>query len=390
MLHADDASTLFQQTFGRTPAAVARAPGRVNLIGEHTDYNDGFVLPIAIEQCTWAAVAPRDDGEARVVSRELGPGANWHLGAWPKDRAHDWTSYVAGVAELLLKRGARLPGFELLIASDVPPGAGLSSSAALEVSCALALAGLAGEPLETIELIDLCRAAEHQYAGVPCGLMDQTASLLGREGCALLIDCRTRKVQPIPLPDADCEWIVIDSGVRHALAAGEYAKRQRECQAALQYFQRVQPGIRALRDVSSAMVRAHALQLDPTAAARALHVCTENERTLTAADALRRSDVETVGELLRGSHVSLRDDYEVSCAELDRIVEAVTGVAGVYGARMTGGGFGGCVIVLARSEAAGEITAALGKKLPANDLAKTRQFVVRPGAGAELVRLEGG
>lgn len=389
-MDAESVAVLFERQFGRRATAIARAPGRVNLIGEHTDYNDGFVLPLAIRQSAWVAVAARSDALARVHSREFGAARAWTLGEWSAGQPPDWSRYVAGVAELLRRRGARLPGFDLLVASDLPPGGGLSSSAALEVAAALALAGLSGEPLEAQELIDLCGRAEREFAGVPCGLMDQSASLLGRAGSALLIDCRARRVEPIPLGLDGHELIVIDSGVRHELAGGAYAQRQRECQAAVAYFQKLQPGLRALRDLSSATIRAHALQLDPVAAARALHVCTENERVLAAVEALRRGSLATVGALLCESHASLRDDFEASCPEIDRIVEIVARVPGVLGARLTGGGFGGCAIALARESTAGACASALRAAGSPEDFAKLSIVTVAPGPGAELVRLEGG
>ena len=342
---------------------VARAPGRVNLIGEHTDYNDGFVLPMALEQSTWAAAAPREDAIVCVRSAQEGFQAQtWPLGGWQRERQPKWTAYVAGVVELLRERGARLPGFDLLIASDVPVGGGLSSSAALEVSTGLALAHLAGEPLSTAELADLARAAEHQYANMPCGIMDQYISVLGEAGSALLLDCRSRSYEHIPLKLDGHRILVVNSGVKHDLGASEYPKRQQQCQAAVRYFQRVNRDVRALRDVSSETVRAHASQMDPLAFARALHVTTEDERTVAAAAALRSGNLPELGRLLLASHNSLRDSYEVSCRELDLLVELVSAVPGVVGARMTGGGFGGCIVAIAVPSAIPAVQAVLRDK----------------------------
>ncbi|GMU80230.1 MAG: galactokinase [Planctomycetota bacterium] len=375
----------FADTFGRDCSAIARAPGRVNLIGEHTDYNDGLVLPIAVGQATFAVCARRDDARARVVSLTVNDHQEWAIDGWKRGEHPHWTSYVAGVAALLRRRGARLEGFDLLIASDVPTGGGLSSSAALEVSTLLALCHLSGEPLMSNEFIDLCRAAEHEFAGVPCGLMDPSASLLGKAGAALLLDCRSRAVEHVPLALDGLELLVIDSGVKHELASGEYAKRQMECAEAVAYLKARNPSVRALRDVSSATLRAHAQQMPPLAAARALHVTTENERVAAAVKAVRAGRYEEFGELLRASHRSLRDDYEVSCRELDRIVRSLDAVDGVLGSRMTGGGFGGCVIALLRESAAAAAIEAVRADYFTPRGAEAKVLRVSPSAGASLV-----
>lgn len=374
----------FADRFGRPAELVARAPGRVNLIGDHTDYNDGFVLPMALQHQTWAAVAARDDGRLRAFSRDLGEAGEWPLDGWTPAVAPRWTAYVAGVAALLVRRGAHLRGADLLIASQVPIAAGLSSSAALEVAVAVALANLAGEPLEASELIDLCRQAEHEFAGVPCGAMDQTVALLARRGHALLLDCRTRQAEHVPVQLEGCEFLVVHCGARRDLAASAYARRQAECAQAVQYFRGVNPAVRALRDVSADTVRAHASQMDPVAAARSLHVVSENARTLQAAAALRRRDAVAVGELMTASHRSLRDDFEVSSGELDRLVARLLDVRGVLGARLTGGGFGGCVLALlektAVTQAARTIEEHREKEFPGAAVL----FAAEPGPGAAV------
>jgi len=374
----------FARRFGRPATAVTRAPGRVNLIGEHTDYNDGFVLPMALEQSTWVAAALRDDQQAHLVSLDLDSEQSWPLDGWSRETCPHWTSYVAGVATLLRRRGARLAGFDLMLRSDVPVGSGLSSSAALEVATALALAQLAGEPLESRELADLCRSAEHEFAGVPCGIMDQYISVLGKGDAALLLDCRSREYEHIPLRLGAHVVLVVNSGVKHELAGGEYAKRQQQCQAAVRYFQQLNPQVRSLRDVTVETVRAHASQMEPLAAARALHVTSENQRTLDAAEALRQGRLAELGPLLAGSHRSLRDDYEVSCRELDRLVEIVSAVPGVIGARMTGGGFGGCIVALARQDCVPDVAAALAAQYDAVEPVQSRLIESRPGPGASI------
>jgi galactokinase len=376
----------FESHFGRPARVVARAPGRVNLIGEHTDYNDGFVLPMAIEQSTWVACASRSDGQVRARSSTLPESAEsvWQLGQWRRDAQPHWTSYVAGVADLLVAHGARLLGADILIHSTVPLGGGLSSSAALEIASVKALAEMAGEPLETTELVDLARRAEHEYAGVPCGIMDQTASLLSRAGHAMLLDCRSREIDFVRLSLKQHSFVVIDSGVRHELAAGEYAKRLEQCRAAVDYFARIDPKVKALRDVPSGMVRSHASQMDPLVLSRALHVTTENERTQSAAQCLRSGDVAAFGKLLTESHRSLRDNYEVSCRELDQLVKIAAAVPGVAGARMTGAGFGGCIVALVRDDTVEPLRSAVQTQYTAPGDRPARIVITPPGAGASI------
>ncbi len=374
----------FSARFGQPGLVVARAPGRVNLIGEHTDYNDGFVLPIATEQETWVAAAPRQDQTARAYSTELDDQQSWPIEDWQAERIPHWTAYVAGVAALLRQRGTRLDGFDLLIESDVPPGGGLSSSAALETAAALALSHLARISLPANELIDLCRRAEHDFAGVPCGLMDQSVSLLAKPGCAFLLDCRTREFQHIPCELREHVFVVIDSGVRHELASGEYARRQQECRRAVEYFRRRDQRVRALRDVSLDAVCAHFEQMDRLPAARARHVASENERTLAAAAALRAGDLIGFGRLMTESHHSLRDDYQVSCRELDQLVRIVTAVDGVLGARMTGGGFGGCVVALTNEASVPQIEQAIVNDYQPSRSRPARLLRTHPSGGASI------
>lgn len=367
----------FTARFGHPPETVTRAPGRVNLIGEHVDYCDGLVLPIAIEQATWIACSPRDDRVANVFSTDPDQSHTWNIGDWQRGLDPHWTSYVAGVAALLVQRRAALRGFDMLICSDVARGAGVSSSAALTVAAALALTSLAGEPLDSREFIELCRRAEHEFAGVPCGIMDQSASRWAREGHALLLDCRTLEHEHIPLSLDQRALLLIDSGVRHELADGEYAERRKQCEAAARYFRKLNPDVRSLRDVPFETARAHSSQMDPLAAARAMHVTSEIERVREAASALRRSDYATLGRLMYASHESLRDRYQVSCDELDRIVEQLRATPGVLGARLTGAGFGGNVIALVDASA---VDAARSLIAPISN----RVVDLRPGAGATI------
>ncbi len=370
-----DIAARFRARYGRAAEVLARAPGRVNLIGDHTDYNDGFVLPVALAQATRCAAAPRDDGLFNVYSAQPDAAVAFRL---PVDddaaagaalvvapsigaeRYPGWSAYVAGVATLLTARGARLRGADLLIESDLPAGAGLASSAALCVALAKALVELAGEPIETLELARLCQQVEHRFAGVPCGLMDPLVSLAASEHDALWIDCRTAQTRTVPLPrPARLVWLIVDSGEKHALAAGEYARRRAECAAAVAYFRQIRPEIAALRDVEPETVRAHALQMDPVAAARALHVTSENRRVREAVEALRRGDARELGRLLHESHRSLRDDFETSCPTADRLVDALRDIRGMCGARITGGGLGGALVALVDLDADNAVEAAI-------------------------------
>lgn len=373
----------FSARFGRPPTVMARAPGRVNLLGEHTDYNEGFVLPVALRQCTWFACAPRPGGDLRIFAARLNELHQCGDLAGIAD-APAWSRYVLGVAALLRERGARLAGFDACIDGDLPLGAGLSSSAALEVSAALALSALAGEAPVTHELIDLCVEAERRFAGVPCGIMDQTASLLGRADHAMLLDCRDRRPEFVPIRPDDYAFFVVDSGIPRRLAESEYARRREECALAVTHFRRLNPQVRALRDVSLETVRAQALQMPPIAAARALHVVTENRRTLAGAEALRRGDWPAFGELMNESHRSLRDDYEVSLPELDALVERLTRACGAVAARLTGAGFGGAVLGLARRTALAGIEESLRSYAAPPGGPTPRLHPVEPGPGAAV------
>jgi len=380
-----DVRARFAARFGRACSVAARAPGRVNLIGEHTDYNDGFVLPMATTQSTWVAAAARADGRLRAVSLPLDAEFAVDLGPVGPLELRGWAAYVAGVAVALRERGIAIPGADLLIDSDVPVGGGLSSSAALELAALLALVELAGSRMESVAAADLARQVEHRFARVPCGIMDQYASMLGRADTALLLDCRTQRWEHIPLLLGDYVVVVVDSGVRHDLAAGEYARRQAECRRAVELLRARHPQVRALRDATEAMVTELAREAEAPVAARARHVVTENARTLAAADALRRGDLARLGQLMLESHRSLQRDYEVSVPALDRLVEIAGRVEGVLGARLTGGGFGGCIVALVHRDALARLREALRRDYDAAGWGPARVLVTRAGPGAELV-----
>lgn len=377
------APDLFISSFGRECAVLARAPGRVNLIGEHTDYNEGLVLPVALAQSAWVAIALRPDDTITVKALDLAATASWAPGGWRAAEQPGWSAYVAGAAESLRARGASLRGFDLLVQSDVPAGAGLASSAALTVACAFGLAFAAGDALEATELVDLCQAVEADYAGVPCGIMDQTVALQARCGHALLLDCRSRQVDHVPLQLGGHALLVVNSGIRHRLADGDYGRRRAECAAAAAYFRQRNPTVRSLRDVTPEAVRKQALEMNPVLAARALHVTSETQRVRAAVSALGRGDLAGLGRLMNASHASLRDQYEVSCPEVDRLVAALQGAGGVLGARMTGAGFGGAVVVLCAAEAVGAVERIADELSLAE--AGQRVLQVHPGDGAKIV-----
>ncbi len=334
----------FRARYGGTPR-VFRAPGRVNLIGEHTDYNDGFVMPAAIEFYTWIAIAARPDRKLAVYSTNFSQSVEFDPEDQNAKAAGRWSDYVQGVAVMLERTGHALRGANLLIRGDVPIGAGLSSSAAIEVGTGLALLETAGLPLDRIELAKLCRRAENEFVGARVGIMDQFISCAGHQGKALLLDCRSLQFRLVPVPPG-VALVICNTMVKHELASGEYNTRRAECEEGVRLLAQSFPGIRALRDVSLDQLEQQAAALPPIIYRRCHHVISENQRTVDAAAALERGDVESFGRLMAESHRSLRDDYQVSCPELDLMVDLANRQDGVYGARMTGGGFGGCTINL--------------------------------------------
>lgn len=329
-----------------------RAPGRVNLIGEHTDYNDGFVLPCAIAYETRALAQSRPDRLVTVHSIFDEP-AVFEVERLPAQRRGAWTDYVRGILIELREAGVSLTGADLRITSTVPLGAGLSSSASFEVAVALAMLGLAGAGMPPLEIAKLAQRAEIEHAGIRCGIMDQAAVLLARRGCALFLDTRTLEYRHVPVPAA-LAVIVCNTMVKHDLSSGAYNERRAECDRAVEVLRTRYPAVRALRDVSMTQLEAARSLLPPLLFRRARHVVSENARVLQTLDALASGDLNRAGELLYESHASLRDDYEVSCAELDTMVELARRFQGTIGARMTGGGFGGCTVNLVRADSAEE------------------------------------
>jgi galactokinase len=351
----------FQQKFETNAARIFRAPGRVNLIGEHTDYNDGFVMPAAIDFHTSVAAAKRPDRAIHAYSEHYDETISFTLDDLAPDQAdhasghhvprHHWSNFIRGIAAVLQKAGYPLTGANLAIHGDIPLGAGLSSSASLEVAAAMALTHLAAIEVDRLDLAKVCRSAEHEYVGTRCGIMDQFAVSFGVTNHALMLDCRSLEYKLLPLPP-DLRLVICNSMVRHELASSEYNLRCSDCETGVKLLQPHLPGINALRDVEICDLERFAYVLPDRIFRRCRHVITENQRVLQAARALKTNDAEQFGELMYQSHRSLRDDYEVSCKEVNLLVELASAYVGVYGARMTGGGFGGCTVNLVRADCA--------------------------------------
>ncbi len=373
----------FRRLFGGEPKLYA-APGRVNLIGEHTDYNDGFVLPAALELTTVAAVAPRSDRKLRVHSLLMGETATFDLDEAEAKPRKDWSDYVRGVAVVLKDAGHHLAGADLMIDSDVPVGAGLSSSAAIEVATGYALLSNSGLPIDLTKLALSCQRAENEFVGMRCGIMDQFIACHGAAGHALLIDCRSLDRRLVPV-DPTARLVICNTMVHHEHSAGEYNLRRRDCEDGVARLAKVLPGISALRDVTLEQLEAHADLLTPVIYRRCRHVVSENERTVRAADALEAGDLALFGRLMSESHASMRDDFEISCSEVDVMVELNAAVAGVYGARMTGGGFGGCTISLVEADAVETFRRQVAEGYRAATGLEAQIFTCSPGAGVGAV-----
>jgi len=373
----------FRQNFGGE-ARLYRAPGRVNLIGEHTDYNDGFVLPAALQQCTWIAAAARPEPRLRISSLRARETLEFALDDPDPRPRRDWSDYVRGVAIMLQRDGYRLSGADMMIDSDVPVGSGLSSSAALEVASGFALLDGAGQAIDLTRLALDCQRAENEFVGMRCGVMDQFASCRGAADRVLLLDCRSLEFRLSPV-DPSVRLVICNSMVHHELAGSEYNRRREQCEDGVARLKTVLPAVRALRDVTADDLAQHGGLLSELVLRRCRHVVTEDDRVQRAAAALETGKVVEVGRLMNASHVSMRDDYEISCSEIDVLVELAGRVDGVLGARMTGGGFGGCTINLVLVEAVDRFADEVGRGYK-EATGITPQFLVcRPGAGAGAV-----
>jgi len=374
---------------------VAAAPGRINLIGEHTDYNDGFVLPMAIDRHVVVAFAPRADRTIRAYAAEpletrelslemLERRSAGQSGRWGKRGG--WFGYIAGVAWAMLNAGHPLSGIDVAIASDLPVGAGLSSSAALEIAVARALAEVSGIAWDPVTFARLAQRAEHEFAGVSCGIMDQLSVAAAREDCALLIDCRSLATRDVAIPE-NARLIVFDSGIRRDLASSAYNDRRAACARVVAAARWRHAWVHALRDVDDALLTEVAPSLDPVDVRRAAHVVAENQRPAALADAFHGGDLAKAGRLMLHSHASLRDLYEVSLPELDTLVELASGEPGCSGARLTGAGFGGCVIALVEEGSVERVMSSVEAGYEERTGRSPAAFVCRASSGARIITL---
>jgi len=339
----------FRTVYGPEPH-IFRAPGRVNLIGEHTDYNEGFVMPAAIDFYTWVAIAPRSDSKVNIRSQSFDDNLSIDLDDDLRPR-HAWSDYVVGVLEQIKREGNAVSGADILVHGEVPIGAGLSSSAAIEVAVGYAKLAEDGRAIDRVKLALLCQRAENQFVGMRCGIMDQFISCNGQRDHALMLDCRSLQYKLLPLAST-ARMVICNTMVKHELAAGEYNRRRADCEEGVRILTKYLPQVRALRDVVPEQLEHYRDKLPAIIYRRCRHVVTENDRVERAAAVLQKGDLTGFGKLMAESHRSLRDDYEVSCRELDIMVEIARPQKGVYGARMTGGGFGGCTINIVAAEQA--------------------------------------
>lgn len=376
----------FSSLFDARPT-LFRAPGRVNLIGEHTDYNEGFVLPCAIGFHAWIAIAPRSDDKLVLYSENFPDHFEFDIKKLPERRVQHWCDYLLGVASVLQKNGHTLRGANVLVKGEVPIGSGLSSSAAVEVASAMAFLGLEGKNLPLENIVRLCQTAENDFVGARVGIMDQFVSCLGAAAHALLLDCRSLAYELIPFPE-DVRIVVCNTMVKHEIAGGEYNTRREECEETVKLLKKWYPEIYALRDVSLKQLQAHESDLPKNIYNRALHVVTENRRVQETVEALRRGDMNEVGSLMLDSHRSLRDLYQVSCRELDVMVEAAADLPGYLGGRMTGGGFGGCTVNLVYANDADSFSQRVAEKYRANTGIVPDVYICFPvnGAGADMAQ----
>ena len=383
---------VFEETFGAVPCQVVTAPGRINLIGEHTDYNDGFVLPMAIDRHVAIAFAPRGDRTVRAHSAEIKQTRDLSLDALERRTATDpakrsrrggWFGYVAGVAWAMIRAGHRLNGIDMAIVSDLPIAVGLSSSAALEIGVARALAAAAGIAWDPVAAARIAQQAEHEFAGVACGIMDQLVVAAAKEGSALLIDCRSLDTRDVPIPAA-ARFVAFDSGVHRELASSAYNDRRASCERVVAALQKRDRWVRALRDADDAMLAAVASSLNPVDVRRASHVVAENRRPLEMATALAAGDLGRAGRLMMHSHASLRDLYDVSLPELDALVELSIEQPGCSGARLTGAGFGGSVVALVEDGSVERVMSSVEAGYEERFGRSTTGFVCRPAAGVAI------
>ncbi|MEP6924626.1 MAG: galactokinase [Pyrinomonadaceae bacterium] len=377
--------TEFVRFYNREPR-LFRAPGRVNLIGEHTDYNGGFVLPMAIDCEAVVAVSTRDNRQIRVQSINLGESGEFDLDIENERKKGFWLNYIEGMARILERRNVQIKGADVLIWSDVPSGAGLSSSAALEMAVGLALSEISGERIDRKMLALAGQQTEHEFVGANVGIMDQFVSANARKGCALLLDCRSLEFENVPLNTERVAVVICNTNVKHDIATSEYNTRRNECEQGVEILRQFLPDIKQLRDVSVDDFKKFADKLPELIRRRCSHVVTEIARTLEAAAALKQNDLESFGRLMWQSHASLKDDYEVSCRELDLMVEIARASEGVLGARMTGGGFGGSTVNLVRRQNLEKFKERISREYQSQTDIEPDIFVTEPSEGASEIK----
>ena len=374
----------FINRFGAEPLLV-RSPGRVNVIGEHTDYNDGFVLPAAIDKAIYIGLGRREDDNIVLYSEEFNEEHRSTVsGVAPSDK--QWPNYILGVVDQLNKRGYPISGFNLNIDGDVPVGAGLSSSAAVECATAFALNECFGLGIEKMDLALIGQKAEHTFAGVMCGIMDQFASVFGRQGNVIKLDCQSLEYEYVPLQLEGYKLLLLNTNVKHSLASSEYNTRRAECAEGVRILQEAGEAVNSLRDANLTMVTKHIKEVNEVVYRRCKFIVEENQRLISACEALQAGDLQTLGLNMYGSHDGLRDEYEVSCKELDFLVEAVRGHEAVVGARMTGGGFGGCTINIVRSEAIDGLVNDIGRRYKEAMNLELTAYIALPDDGSSLVQ----
>ena len=378
----------FKENLDGEPELITRAPGRVNLIGEHTDYNDGFVLPIAIDRDIMVASRPRNDRLVRVYSLDFDALAEFSIDDIQYDSENRWSNYPRGVARFLQKAGYSLNGMEAAITGNIPLAAGLSSSAAMEVAMAMTFQELNGLKIDPVEMALICQKAENQFIGVNCGIMDQFISRMGQKEHALLLDCRKLEYELVPLNFEVVKIVVCNTGVKRGLVDSEYNKRRSECELGAKLLEEFLPGITALRDVEISDFHKYRTHLSEKTEKRCGYVIEENIRVLESVQALEDGDLHTFGIMMNESHIGLRDEYEVSCPELDDMVTIAWRTEGVIGSRMTGAGFGGCTVTLIMEDALEELVARINKEYPERTGLEPEIYICKAEDGAGILEID--
>ena len=375
----------FESVFQCSPVLESKAPGRVNLIGEHTDYNDGFVLPIAIQYAVTVLASPRPDDEIHLYSTDFNDRSFFSISEpIEHDQEHPWSNYQRGIVDQFQKRGEKISGTNLLIQGNVPIASGLSSSAAVEVATAMAIKTLDRIEISDIDLIKLCQTSENEFVGMKCGIMDQFISCMGQQGKALFLDCRNLSYDLIPFPAEHYTVVILNTKMKRELTGSEYNERRSQCEEAVRLLEKFLPSIRALRDVSVSDFQRYQSELPELTRIRSEHVVFENERVNQFVEVMKQNNAEKMGALLFDSHRSLRDLYEVSCDELDAMVDIAANVEGVIGARMTGAGFGGCAIAVVRNGCQEKLKKIVLEKYPEKTNIEPEVYISSPSQGATV------